>query len=189
MNLSFGFQATRMLSERWGIKSGLTFENKGMKTGIEAKDYHLTMNIVSGEELGTRTGYYTGSIKNETKLGYLTLPVSAVFRPNRDWEVSAGAYVSYAVSRSFIGKVFEGKIRETPLLPAIGINSAEYDYSGDMRRFDAGMTLGGSRRVYRNLSVTADLKWGFVSVLNPATRKIDMNTYNVYLNLGVAYTL
>lgn len=189
MNLSVKFYATRMLSAKWGLQSGVIFDNKGMKTGIEVKDYHLTMNVVSGEALGTRTGYYTGRIKNETKLSYITIPVCAAFRPNDKWEFSGGPYVAFAINRSFIGNVSEGKMREDPLHPAIGINHAEYNYSDDLRKFDTGLTLGCSRRVYRALSVTGNLQWGFLSVLNPSTRKIDMNTYNIYLNIGVTYKL
>lgn len=33
------------------------------------------------------------------------------------------------------------------------------------------------------------LEWGLLSALNPSTRKIDMNTYNVYLNLSLIYRL
>ena len=78
-------------------------------------------------------------------------------------------------------------MRETPLHPAIGISKASYDYSDDIRHFDFGIGLGGSRRIYRGLSVRADLKWGLLTVLDPSKRTIDMDTYNIYLNLGLSY--
>ena len=186
-NLSIDFAVSYMLSDKWGIGAGLCFETKGMKTGVEVKDYHLKMNIEEGDEQGTRTGYFTGRIKNDTRVTYITIPVNAVFRPDNDWKVEAGPYFSIAIDRSFLGDVSSGKMRETPLHPAIGISKASYDYSDDIRHFDFGIGLGGSRRIYRGLSVRADLKWGLLTVLDPSKRTIDMDTYNIYLNLGLSY--
>ena len=162
-NLSIDFAVSYMLSDKWGIGAGLCFETKGMKTGVEVKDYHLKMNIEEGDEQGT------------------------LFRPDTDWKVEAGPYFSIAIDRSFLGDVSSGKMRETPLHPAIGISKASYDYSDDIRHFDFGIGLGGSRRIYRGLSVRADLKWGLLTVLDPSKRTIDMDTYNIYLNLGLSY--
>lgn len=189
VNLSLGGYASKLLSDKWGLGAGVVFENKGMKTGIETRNYHLTMNITSGDDTGTKTGYFTGKIKNKTKVTYLTIPIYAVFRPDADWEFTGGAYVAFALDRSFIGTVSSGTMRETPLHAAIGINSAEYNYSTDIRRFDTGLALSASRRVYRSLGVKAGLQWGLLSVLDPSTRKVDMDTYNIYLNLGIVYNL
>lgn len=189
VNLSIGAQAVYRLSPKWGIGAGLTFENKGMKTGIRVRNYHLTMNIQDGTEEGSKTGYFTGKIKNTTRMSYLTVPVNAVFSPDDKWKLEFGPYFSYALDRVFTGKVSDGELHETPLHPAIGVNKADYDYSDDMRRFDVGLGLGVSRSIYRNLSVKARLSWGLMSVLNPDTRKIDMNTYNVFLNIGLSYDI
>lgn len=188
-NLTVGVGAMRMFTPRWGMAASLIFEDKGMKTGIEVKNYHLTMNVISGDNTGTNTGYYTGHIKNETRISYLTLPVAAVFRPTRDWQFEAGAYLAFALTRSFIGHVWDGHLREDPLHPLMSVQKAEYDYSDDIRRFDTGVTLGAQRRIYRSLAVHAALQWGVLSTLSPSRRKIDMNTYNVYLNIGLSYTL
>lgn len=110
VNLSVGAVANYMLSPKWGIGAGLTFETKGMKTGIQVRNYHLTMNIEDGTEKGSKTGYFTGRIRNTTKMTYVTIPVNAIFRPNEDWEMEFGPYFSYALDRTFTGKVSDGEI-------------------------------------------------------------------------------
>lgn len=180
--------AARMVSEKWGLALGAGYETVGMETGISARNYHLTMNILAGNATGTRTGYFTGNIKNTTNISYIFIPLTAVFRPVRDWRFDAGVYFAVAVDREFTGLVHSGQIRETPMHAAIGIDRAEYDYSSDLSRFDYGLTIAASRRVFRGLGVRAGLQWGLESVLRKSVRKIDMNTYNVYLNVGLDYT-
>ncbi len=187
-NLTLSVNATKMLGSKFGAGIGLSADNLNMNAEITTRNYHLTMNIMDGEETGTRTGYYTGRIRNKTRLTYLTIPVYAVFRPDAKWEIDAGPYVAFALHRSFKGEVSEGKMREDPYHPVISIKKAEYDYSSDLRSVDAGIMLGASRKVWKELAVKASLRWGLTSVLNPSTRKIDMNTYNVYLNLGATYS-
>lgn len=188
VNLSVGVKASKMLTPHWGIGAGVGYEQKGMRTRVRVKNYHLTMDIERGEATGTRTGYFTGKIKNDTRIGYITVPVYAIFRPDSNWEIDLGPYFSAAVSRSFNGTVTDGTMRETPLEPALGVSRAQYDYSGDINRFDMGLTLAGSRRLYRGLGVHAALSWGVISTLRESTRKVDMDTYNVYLNVGLNYT-
>lgn len=187
-NISLGANASYMLGAEFGIGIGLSADNLNMNAEISTRNYHLTMNIVDGEETGTRTGYYTGKIHNKTRLTYLTVPVYAVYRPDTKWEFDLGPYVAFALHRSFKGEVSEGKMREDPYHPVISINRAEYDYSSDLRNVDAGIMAAASRKVWRGLAVKASMRWGLTSVLNPATRKIDINTYNVYLNIGAAYS-
>jgi len=187
-NLSLSVNASTLISSKFGVGAGVSVDNLAMNTKITTRNYHLTMTIVDGEETGTRTGYYTGKIQNKTSLTYLTIPVYAVFRPDSKWEVNAGPYIAFAINRSFRGYVSEGKMREDPYHPVISITKAEYDYSSDLRKVDAGIIAGGSRKIYKELAVKASLRWGLMSVLNPATRKVDMNTYNIYLNVGLNYS-
>ncbi len=187
-NISAGVNATYMLAPSFGIGIGVSADNLNMNAEISTRNYHLTMNIVDGEETGTRTGYYTGKIRNKTRLTYLTVPVYAVYRPDSKWEIDLGPYVAFALHRSFKGEVSEGKMREDPYHPVISINRAEYDYSSDLRNVDAGIMAAASRKIWRGLAVKAAMRWGLTSVLNPSTRKIDLNTYNVYLNIGASYS-
>ncbi len=188
-NLSIGAYATKMFNPTWGIKAGLRFENKGMETGINVRNYQMTVNIQSGDATGEKTGYFTGDIKNKTRLGYLTIPINAVYRLNKQWDFHAGIYAAYAIERNFTGKVVQGQIRENPLTPIIGITKADYNYSDDLQKWDTGVEIGTSCKVYRNLAIDASFTWGVISALDPNKRKINMDNYNVYLNVGVSYTL
>ena len=187
-NLSIAGYAVKMFNSAWGLKAGLRFENKGMEAGIGVKNYKMTVNVQSGDEVGVKTGYFTGDIKNKTRMGYVSVPVSAVYRLNKRWDFHAGVYVAYAIDANFTGEVVQGRIRETPLTPIVSVNQADYDYSGDLQRWDVGAEIGASCKVYRNLAIDAHFTWGLMSVLDPDKRKMDMDNYNLYLNLGLSYT-
>ncbi len=188
LNLSVGIGALKMLTPHWGISAGLRFEEKGMKTEVSVRNYKLSVNIQEGDAAGQKKGYYTGNIRNNTGISYLTFPICAVFRPTKKWDLKGGLYLAYALDRSFTGNAIEGAIRETPLDSKIGIKIANYDYSDDINRLDTGIELGASRKVYQNLAVHAHLDWGLLSTLNKDRKKIDMTTYNIYVNIGVKYT-
>ncbi len=187
-NVSIGINASKMLSEKFGVGMGVSLDNLNMNARITTRNYHLTMDILDGEETGTRTGYYSGTIRNKTRLTYLTIPVLAVFRPNDKWRIDAGPYVAFALNRKFSGSVSDGKMREDPYHPIISVNRAEYNYSSDLQRVDAGIMADASRNVWKQLALKASLRWGLRSVMNPSTRKVDLDTYNIYLNIGVSYS-
>lgn len=187
-NISAGVNASKMFTDKIGAGLGVSLDYLNMNARITTRNYHLTMNILDGGETGTRTGYYSGTIHNRTRLTYLTVPVFAVFRPNDKWEIDAGPYVAFALHRGFHGSVSDGKMREDPYHPIISVNKAEYDYSSDLQKVDLGIMAGASRKVWRKLAVKASLRWGLRSVMNPSTRKVDLNTYNIYLNIGATYS-
>lgn len=188
-NLSISGLALKMFDSRWGVQTGIRIENKGHNACIDVKNYRMTLNIGAGDDTGVKRGYFTGSIKNKARFTYLTIPLSAVYRLNNQWDFRLGVYTSYALDRSFEGCVVKGHVRESPMTAIIGITKADYDYTEDLRRFDAGIELGTSFKLNRSLAINANLTWGGVSTLNPDTRKIDMDDYNIYLNIGVCYTL
>lgn len=187
-NLSVAGYAIKMFNSMWGVKAGLRFENKGMETGISVKNYKMTINIHTGDDVGVKTGYFTGDIINKTRMGYISVPVSAVYRLNNRWDFNAGIYAAYAIDCNFTGKVVQGQIRETPLTPVIGVTKADYNYSDDLQKWDVGVEIGASCKVYRNLAIDANFTWGTMSVLDPDKRKMEMDNYNLYLNVGVSYT-
>lgn len=187
LNLSIGADVTKMFTSKWGVSAGLRFENKGMTTEASVKDYRLTVNIKEGDEQGEKRGYYTGKVKNTTDNSYLTIPVKAIFRPSKRWDIKGGLYFAYAIETEFTGKAFDGTIRETPEHGRVAVKVADYDYSDDINRFDMGLEIGGAYRLYKGLSVKADLSWGLLSTLDGDTKKVDMTTYNIYLNIGLGY--
>lgn len=181
---SVGAYATYMANARWGARTGLLYDGKGHKAGIEVRNYQLSVML---QDDGRKQGYYTGDIENKTMSHYITLPLLAVFRPCDKWDVFGGLYVSWAFSRKFEGTAHNGSIRETPLHDRIAVRNGTYDYSSDLRKYDIGAQIGGAYYIDHHFSIQAAVQMGFVDQLNPDTRQIDQSLYNVYLNIGAAY--
>lgn len=93
-----------MLAPAFGIGVGVSADNLNMNAEISTRNYHLTMNIVDGDETGTRTGYYTGKIHNKTRLTYLTVLVYAVYRPT-----ASGRWISDHTWHSLSTALSRGK--------------------------------------------------------------------------------
>ena len=191
LNLSANAELTRWLSTNWGIAAGLTVENKGLETGTTVKNYQITMDITSGDKQGIQSGYYSGSLTNRSQSTYLTIPLMATFRSTLEsrWRFKAGLYGSYALYKEFTGEVSNGTIRETPLHNAIAIQSAVYDYSSDLKSYDIGATLGANVALYKQLELFASMQLGFVDILKSENRKINLDMYNIFLNIGLTYRL
>lgn len=187
-NPMIGAYITKMFTPKWGVSTGLRFEQKGMIAQASVKNYQINVDIKQGDQTGKKKGYYTGTVENKTHNSYLVLPVNAVYRPSSKWDVNAGVYFAYAVDRSFTGHAMNGTIRETPLHDKVGVQMADYDYSNDVNKFDFGIEVGGGYKVYKDLAVNASLHWGLLSTLNEDTKQINLTTYNIYLNVGVSYT-
>lgn len=183
---SVGAYSTYMANAKWGARTGLMYECKGHKAGIEVRNYKLSVTL---QDAGRKEGYFTGDIENETMSHYITLPLLAVFRPCEKWDVFGGFYFSWAFSRKFVGKAHNGSIRETPLHDRIAVRNGTYDYSSDIRKYDIGAKVGAAYYISKKVSLQAEIQMGFIDQLDPSTRKIDQSLYNVFLNIGAAYRL
>lgn len=181
---SVGAYATYMASTKWGARTGLLYDGKGHKAGIEVRNYKLSVML---QDDGRKQGYYTGDIENKTMSHYITLPLLAVFRPCDKWDVFGGFYASWAFAREFKGSAHSGSIRETPLHDRIAVRNGTYDYSSDLRKYDIGAQLGGTYYINRHFAINAAVQMDFIDQLDPDTRQIDQSLYNVYLNIGAAY--
>ena len=88
---------------------GLRLENKGMKTDANVKNYGMKMTSTDGKVI---EGNWTGNVVTQVDNSYLTVPVLALYKLSRRWEVSVGAFLSYQMKGSFHGYVYEGYLRE-----------------------------------------------------------------------------
>ena len=189
LSLMLGADVTRHINEKWGVRSGLKFETKGMTTRAQVRNYQITMNVSDGDKTGTMEGIFTGKVKTISKNAYLTLPVTAVYKFNDRWQVSGGAFVSLLLDGDFNGEAHDGYIREgIPTNPPVGVTLATYDFSDDIRNFNWGAQLGGSWRAFRQFSVFGDMTWAFNSIFKDDFKSISFDMYNIYLNIGFAYT-
>lgn len=172
--------------KKWGLMLGLRFESKGMKTDATVKNYH--MEAVNDDGSGTVRGAWTGKVKTEVNNNYLTIPVLATYNFNERWMVKAGPYFSYMVNGTFKGSAYDGYIRDLdPTGTKTEVQSASYDFSDDLRRFQWGVQAGGEFRAYKHLSVSLDLTWGLNGIFPSDFQSVTFALYPIYGTLGFHY--
>lgn len=182
--------ATKWLkcNDKWGARLGLRLENKGMITHSQVRNYGMEIHGDAGELIA---GRWTGDVKTRVRNAYLTVPISAVYRIHKRFNVTLGPYVSYMIEGDFSGDVSNGYLREGDPTGNKVIfeddKSATYNFSKNLRRFQWGAQLGGEWRALNHLNVYADLTWGFNDIFKSNFHTITFPLYPIYLNLGFAY--
>lgn len=173
---------------RWGVSLGLKFEAKGMTTNANVKNYGMQISSDNGGKL---EGIWTGGVRTKTKLALLTVPLLVNYKVSSLWKLSAGPYISYLMEGDFNGHVYEGHLR-TPdatgsRIDFEGENTAAYDFSDKLRRMQWGIQIGAGRKIFRHLSVHADMTWGMNGIFHSSFKTISFPLYPIYLNLGFGY--
>ena len=176
------------INKKWGIVTGIRFENKNMTTKATTKNY--SMEIIGND--GNRIkGNWTGGVKTKVRNAYISIPVLAAFKISKRWNLKTGPYVSYLMDGEFSGEVYEGYLREgTPTGDKINFQDgaiATYDFSDDLRKFAWGIQAGADWKAFKHLKVFADLTWGLNDIFQNDFKTITFSMYPIYLNLGFAY--
>ncbi|NPE48953.1 porin family protein [Sphingobacterium prati] len=181
--------ATKWLPEnkQWGIRAGIRFEAKGMKTEARVKNY-LTEIVKDNSKV---RGYYTGKVETNVQNTYLTLPVLAVYKLSDHWNLYGGLYFSALLDNTFDGNVSDGYLRQnTPTGTKITFeegSQASYDFSDNIRKFHWGAQLGTEWKMNRHFKLLTDLTYGFNNILEKDFTSIDFGMHNIYLNVGFGY--
>lgn len=184
-----GAKVTYGIDDNWGVQSGLIFEGKGMKTEATVKGYRTTFNADEDPSQNVR-GYYYGDITTNVENLYLTIPVLATYQLSKNWRLHAGPYVSFAVQRKFYGLATDGYIRdEDPTGEKVGIVDAAYDFSKQIRKVDIGMSIGGKYDINKKFYASAQLDYGFNSIMKTGFESISFNMHNIFMNIGVGMRL
>lgn len=188
--LSIEGNATKWLGakQKWGVSVGLQLSQKKMTTEATTKNYGMEIFSDTG---GKIQGLWTGGVKTEVNMSYLTVPILANYKIGERWKVSFGTYLSYMMNGDFSGNVYEGHLR-TPdktgsRVNFTGDNIATYDFSDELRRFQWGLQAGGEWKAYKHLNVHADLTWGLNDIFQDDFNTITFAMYPIYLNLGFGY--
>ena len=187
LNLMIGGEIVQSLNENWLLLSGLQFETKGMETRARVKSYNLTM--VSNDN-GKLSGVFTGKVRTEVKNSYLTLPVSAIWRPHQQakWGVKAGLYGSFLLDGEFGGSAYDGYLREgDPTGEKIEITTASYEFPDDLQRWNWGILLGAEWRPFPHFLTGIDLSWGINSIFKKNFDVITYKMYPIYGTLSFGY--
>lgn len=185
-----GMNATKWLDDKqqFGIRAGLKFEGRGMKTQARVKNYYTQIE----DDTGAQTkGYFTGHVITELENYYFTLPLSFVWNATEKWNFYAGFYFSLAANKSFTGYIYDGAFREgTPigeLTTFEGTSQGLYDFSDDLKTFQWGNQIGAEYKTKSNWLVFADVTMANTQVFQSDFESISFKMYNIYGNFGVAY--
>ena len=182
--------ATKWLGEKkiLGVRTGLRFETKGMKTKARVKNY-LTEIV---KDNAKEKGYYTGKVETNVQNTYLTLPVLAVYKLSNRWNLYGGLYFATLLDNSFDGNVSDGYLRQnTPTGTKITFeegSQAFYDFSENVRKFQWGTQVGAEWLLNQHFKFLTDLTYGFNNILEKDFNSIDFSMHNIYLNVGFGYT-
>ena len=190
VNLSIGGNVKKWFGKdkKWGVTVGVRLETKSMETGARVNNYGMEILGDGGERL---KGNWTGHVKTKFRETMVTVPVSAAFNVSRRVALHAGPYVSFVTGKDFSGHVYDGYLRENnPTGNKVVFeddNQATYDFSDDLRTFQAGLQAGVDWKAFRHLIVCGELSWGLNNIFKSDFKTITFNMYPVYVNIGFGY--
>ena len=189
MQLGVKANVTKWLTDehKWGVRTGIRIEGKGMKTDARVRDYVTQINYNGAQVKGN----FTGDVKTQVRNTYLTVPVLATYNVNSSWNVYGGLYFSAVIDKTFDGYVYDGYLRQTDptgqkLIFEDG-KKADYDFSNDVRKFQWGTQVGAEWKMNEHFFLFGDVTYGFNGVLNKDFDAISFSMHNIYLNLGFGY--
>jgi hypothetical protein len=184
-----GVDATLPLDEHCGVSAGFFVERKSMDVAVRTKGYHMEMR--QGTE--SIEGVFTGHVGQQISMLMLTLPVCATYAISPKVELRAGVYGSLLLSNKFTGVASDGYIRRGgPTGPKIIIgdtpeSQATYDFSDDMRKLQAGATVGVDWLPWSRLGFSLDFTMGFTGIFKVGFKTVEQPLYPIYGTLGVFY--
>lgn len=174
---------------KWGVRTGLRMEGRGMKTDARVKNYYTQIDGGDGKQT---KGYFTGNVKTTMKNSYITFPILAIYNISSNWNTYGGLYFSGLIDKDFTGYVYDGILREgTPIGTPVefeGDSKGDYDFSNDLNRFQYGIQLGGEYKLNTHFRLFTDLNWGLNGVFKNNFDAISFKMYNIYANIGFGYT-
>ncbi len=188
-NGMFEVQATKWISDDLGISTGIRFENKGMETDARVKSYK-TQIINDGNET---KGYWSGSVNTVAKISYLTVPLLINSQIYKRWRLQLGGFFSYNMTGKFMGKVYDGYLREnTPVGIKVEFKDgqyAAYDFSDKLRKVSYGTQLSGQWQATNNLHVLMQFTWGLNNIFKRDFNTISFNMLPIYISVGASYKI
>lgn len=195
INPHIGLSTVYHLNHKWGIASELSIGNKGMRVTDEVKYMHTKVIVSDKNSQDKREvdGYFVGKNMTNVGLTYLSLSVSAVYSFNERWEVKLGVYAASLGKTKFTGDVSDGYLRDgDPNGPIVVIeedNPATFDFSDNMRDFDAGIIVGGKYNINDRIGIIAKLDMGLTDIFYRDQNPIEFKMQNIYGTIGVSYRL
>lgn len=121
---------------------------------------------------------------------YLSLPIQMIYDLGGKWRYKAGVYFAWLVDAAFKCNVSDGYIRKgNSLGEKVIITSADFDFADVQRKFDWGLNAGVDRKLWKYVSLNANLNWGLTPLFPSSFKGMDFKMYNIYATLGVSCKL
>lgn len=174
------------------ITTGVQFEYKGMRTRAAVHDYYTEVVQDDGESIIRFVGKFTGENVSMFNASYATLPLLLGFRITPGYAIEAGGYVSWAFSKHFRGSVENGYTWTEPEEGSsnstkIKVSHADFDFSGHLRSWDAGVQVAGSHRLTEHFFLYAGLTVSVPTVFKPGFNGVTFPMRNIYATMSLGY--
>ena len=175
---SIGVDALKWLDEKSGVSAGIRFENKGMKSTASVKEYSMSFEDFNGR--------FNGTVDTEMNFNYVGLPILAHYMLAQNISVYAGAYYAYLLNGEFKGAANDGFLNNGS--GKMEVIREEYDFSNELRRHDAGLSLGLNYLLYNERFLFSfDFNYGLMSVFPNDFNGVENDMQNVYAKFSVGY--
>ncbi len=179
------------LWNKWGLLTGIHFENKGMDGEVTTKAYRMKLKMDEDE----LEGVYTGHVRQKVNQVMFTIPVQAAWQVNPSVLLKGGPYVSFLVYRDFNGIASDGYLRkDNPTGSKVVMGNTEkewatYDFSTDMRKVQFGLAIGADWQFYRNFGASLNLSWGLTGIMESDFKTVEQTLFPIYGQLGLFYRI
>ena len=190
-NIAFGVAGTKRITDTWGARVGVYFENKGMEVDAGVKNYH--MKITRGNQ--ELEGRFTGDVTTDVTEWMFTIPVQATYEASKKWSLRFGPYISFLTSKDFSGYAHNGYLRVgDPTGDKVALGDTPdsrgiYDFTPDMRKVQLGVDVGANWYFHKKLGIFADIAWGVTGVHHSNFKTIEQTLYPIFGTLGMVYKL
>lgn len=195
INPHIGLSTVYNLNDKWGIGTEISIGNKGMRVTDEVKYMHTKVLVSdkNSQEKREVDGYFVGRNMTNVSLQYLSLSISGVYSFNEKWEAKLGLYAASVGKTKFTGDVSDGYLRDgEPNGPIVVIekdNPATFDFSDNMRDFDAGIIIGGKYNINDRIGAIVNLNWGLTDIFYRDQNPIEFKMQNIYGTFGISYKI
>ena len=188
-----GYSVSYCFASQWSVESGIRLDIKGM--GVRDKVKYMYTDVYMDNN--NIRGYFTGRNETEVKITYVTVPLKTAYHLNEKWALKAGGYASYRSSSEFSGTVWDGFLRKTDdrdlingeLIEIDEKGIATFDFGKEMRNFDFGISAGFDYAFNKKFTLYTEATYSLTPIFPKNFTGIDMKMRNVYLTVGMAYTL
>jgi hypothetical protein len=182
-NLTPTLEATaiKWLNNKVGVSAGIRSDNKGMKSTAKVKEYEMNFEDFNGK--------FRGTVDTEMSFNYLGLPILAHYILGENFTVYAGAYYAYLLSGEFKGSAFDGYLNTgTDKVKLREDEHEHYDFSKELRNYDAGFNLGLNFLPYNeHILFSLDFNYGLVSIFQRNFNGVSDDMQNIYGRFSVGY--